>query len=281
MARKLGLVALGGLMTVALSGCAATWDVDGVAMQAPKGDAFTAALQTHYVESARFERDEADWHDVAYFVEKARMSAEGQAPQPPMPSARGVAGAATDAAYQRLTAALATNAPSVTPDACAKAQIGYEHWLEQLEEGHQPDHIAAAKAVYDDAMPECVAKVEPPKAAPAPAPAPMSFIVHFPFDSAAIVDDAAAVIGKVVSFFTDHKAKSVDVTAHTDTAGSSAYNDGLSERRATAVKNALVKGGVPAQAIGTAAKGEAAPAVATGDNVPEAANRRATITVTP
>lgn len=280
MGRKIGMVALGGLMTVALSGCAATWDVDGVAAQAPRGDAFTQALHQEYVGAARFERGEEDWADVAVFVERARLAAEGQAVAPMAPAERGLAAADLGAAYERLTAALATPAPQVAPVACAKAQVGYEHWIEQREEGHQPDHIAAAKAAYDAAIPDCVAKV----AAPAPAPAPAaaeSFVVHFPFDSASIVDEAAAVIDRVVSFFSGHKAKSVSVVAHTDTAGADGYNDALSQRRAAAVKDALVQGGVPAQAISTAAKGEAAPAVPTGDNVAEQANRRATITVQP
>lgn len=280
MAKFLKMALMGGFAAVALSGCAATWDVDGVAAETPTGDAFTQALHAHYVESARFERDEADWNDVAFFVDRARTAAAGTAPAVQTPAERGLSAADLSAQYDRLTAALATNAPAVSPDACARAQVSYEHWLEQREEGHQADHIAAAKAAYDTAIAACL-----PQEAAAPAPAepgePKSFLVHFAFDSAKLAGKAIEVLDGVASFFKGEEMGQVEVVGHTDTAGADAYNDGLSQRRADSVKAGLVERGVPASAIGTAAKGEADPAVKRGDDVPEAANRRAEIVVRP
>ena len=72
---------------------------------------------------------------------------------------------------------------------------------------------------------------------------------------------------------------SEDVVGYADTSGSAEYNLRLSERRAKAAADALVALGVPSASIHTSWKGEADPAVATGDNVRAPMNRRVTIHV--
>ena len=69
----------------------------------------------------------------------------------------------------------------------------------------------------------------------------------------------------------------IAVTGHTDTSGSATYNMALSLRRANAVKDALVREGIPAAAIGVTGKGETQLLVQTGDNVKEPQNRRVEI----
>jgi outer membrane protein OmpA-like peptidoglycan-associated protein len=69
----------------------------------------------------------------------------------------------------------------------------------------------------------------------------------------------------------------IAVTGHTDTSGSAAYNMALSLRRANAVKDQLVREGIPAAAIGVTGKGETQLLVQTGDNVKEPQNRRVEI----
>ncbi|HAJ48554.1 MAG TPA: cell envelope biogenesis protein OmpA, partial [Alphaproteobacteria bacterium] len=66
------------------------------------------------------------------------------------------------------------------------------------------------------------------------------------------------------------------ITGHADTSGTNAYNIGLSERRAFAVKDELVRLGATAQIL-TTAKGETELLVQTADGVREPQNRRATI----
>jgi outer membrane protein OmpA-like peptidoglycan-associated protein len=67
------------------------------------------------------------------------------------------------------------------------------------------------------------------------------------------------------------------IVGHTDTAGTTAYNQRLSERRAKAGADALVAKGVPPETLSVSGKGETDPAVATGDGVREPLNRRVTI----
>ena len=71
----------------------------------------------------------------------------------------------------------------------------------------------------------------------------------------------------------------ITATGHTDTSGPESYNMALSLRRANAVKDALVRNGVPAQAITVVGMGEKGLLVQTGDNVREPQNRRVEIVI--
>jgi len=67
------------------------------------------------------------------------------------------------------------------------------------------------------------------------------------------------------------------VTGHTDTVGSLAYNQRLSERRADAVKAEMVREGLNANDITTVGRNFSEPLVPTGPGVREPQNRRAVI----
>ncbi len=74
-------------------------------------------------------------------------------------------------------------------------------------------------------------------------------------------------------------AAHITVIGHTDTSGPERYNMALSLRRANAVKDALVRDGVPATAITVIGKGKTEPLVPTGDGVREPRNRRVEIII--
>ena len=84
---------------------------------------------------------------------------------------------------------------------------------------------------------------------------------------AVVVAAAAANAGQA-------KVTTLEVTGHADRSGSDRYNLRLSQRRADAVKVALIDKGIPADQIAVIAKGESEPLVATADGVREAQNRR-------
>jgi outer membrane protein OmpA-like peptidoglycan-associated protein len=69
----------------------------------------------------------------------------------------------------------------------------------------------------------------------------------------------------------------IGVTGHTDTSGAATYNMALSLRRANAVKDALVREGIPAAAIAVTGRGETQLLVQTQDGVKEPQNRRVEI----
>ncbi|CAA7621081.1 Outer membrane protein A (3aII*Gd) [Magnetospirillum sp. LM-5] len=123
-----------------------------------------------------------------------------------------------------------------------------------------------------------------PVAAPAPAPvakpapAPLkNFIVFFDFNKADITPEASKVITQAAAAAKAGNATKVDLTGHADRSGSDKYNQALSLKRGNAVKDALVKQGIPANQISVVAKGESAPLVSTADGVREPQNRRVEI----
>jgi hypothetical protein len=114
-------------------------------------------------------------------------------------------------------------------------------------------------------------------AAPAPSPAVESFTVFFDFDRATLSSTALATIGRAAAQAKAGNKARISVTGHADRAGTEAYNMALSLRRANAVKDQLVREGIPAQQIMVIGKGETEPLVPTADGVREPQNRRVVI----
>ncbi|MBU6157116.1 MAG: outer membrane beta-barrel protein [Alphaproteobacteria bacterium] len=119
--------------------------------------------------------------------------------------------------------------------------------------------------------------VEPPPPPPPPPPAPKQFIVFFGFNKCNITAEADSVLAEAAAAAKTTGAAAIRVVGHTDTSGSNAYNQKLSECRADAVKTNLVGKGIAEGSISTSGKGEAELMVQTGDGVKEPQNRRATV----
>ncbi|HEY1722562.1 MAG TPA: OmpA family protein [Magnetospirillaceae bacterium] len=120
---------------------------------------------------------------------------------------------------------------------------------------------------------------EPPKA-PEPVPAvvaPSAFNVFFDFDKSTITADTRKVIEQAAQLAKTKGAARIDLTGHTDTVGTDAYNMKLSVRRAEAVKKVLVQLGIPADEIDVVGKGKTDLLVPTADGVREPKNRRVEI----
>jgi OOP family OmpA-OmpF porin len=122
-----------------------------------------------------------------------------------------------------------------------------------------------------------------PEVAPPPPPPPVvtppSFMVFFDWDRSNLSQQALTTIQQAADAFKSKGSARITATGHTDTSGPESYNMALSLRRANAVKDALVRDGVPAQAITVVGKGESQLLVATGDNVREPQNRRVEIVI--
>lgn len=110
---------------------------------------------------------------------------------------------------------------------------------------------------------------------------PGHYRVFFGFDEARLTSEAQSVVAQAARSFQSTGGARISVAGHTDTAGSAAYNQALSERRAAAVAAELVRQGVPADSITTVGYGESDLLVPTGDGVPEAQNRRVEIELPP
>ena len=104
-----------------------------------------------------------------------------------------------------------------------------------------------------------------------------TFIVFFDFNKSDLTDKAVTVVQEAVSTAKTQGMVKVLVTGHTDTVGSDQYNQALSERRANAVKDEMIKEGLDGGAISIEGKSFHDPLVATGPGVREPQNRRAVI----
>ncbi len=150
---------------------------------------------------------------------------------------------------------------------------------------------------HPDCMPK---KVEPPKPAPAPVaptpvvapkpveaakPAPQPVKVAITIQAEALFDSDKSVLkpdGKKSIDDAIGKMKSIDVemviaTGHTDSVGTDAYNQKLSERRATTVKEYMVSQGITAAKVTTLGKGETQPLASNKTADGRAKNRRVDI----
>ncbi len=113
------------------------------------------------------------------------------------------------------------------------------------------------------------------------AAAPDRLTLHVNFDTNLAtwkkVDDAEAQ--KAVAFVKNHPNSKFSVDGYTDSTGSKAFNQALSEKRAAAVKDHLVKNGIDAARIRSAGHGDANPVADNSTAKGRAENRRVDISI--
>jgi iron complex outermembrane receptor protein len=119
------------------------------------------------------------------------------------------------------------------------------------------------------------AYVPPPVVAPAPVA--HSYMVFFDFNKSDLTPQAVTIVDQAAHNAGPAKVTKLEVTGHTDTVGSDAYNMRLSRRRAESVAAQLEKDGIPSSEIEIIAKGKRDLLVPTADGVREPQNRRVQI----
>lgn len=135
--------------------------------------------------------------------------------------------------------------------------------------------VAAAPAVSQPVVaPVNVARsVEQPAALPAS----VSRLVYFDYDSIAIKPEFQALLDTHARFLRADKNKRVGIEGHTDERGGREYNLALGQKRAEAVRNALVLLGVSESQLEAVSFGKEKPAASGSDEAAMAKNRRAEI----
>ena len=108
---------------------------------------------------------------------------------------------------------------------------------------------------------------------------PIQFTVYFDYDKSNLTPEAANLVREAASRAQQFDVDTVVVTGNTDTSGGAAYNQRLSERRASVVRDALIANGVSADAIRLEARGENNLAKPTPDGVREPLNRRTDVVI--
>jgi len=102
--------------------------------------------------------------------------------------------------------------------------------------------------------------------------------VFFDFDKSDIKPEGQKTLEKQAAWLKKYPNVTVTVEGHCDDRGTREYNLALGERRAAAVKKALVALGIPANRISTISYGKERPAVV-GDNEAAWAQNRRGVTV--
>ncbi len=103
----------------------------------------------------------------------------------------------------------------------------------------------------------------------------------FDYDSATLKPGAYAEIDRIARVLVTYPQTRIRVEGHTDSTGSSQYNQMLSERRAMAVRDALVQRGVDPRRIEVIGYGETMPIATNTTEAGRQMNRRVTVVIIP
>ena len=262
------------------------------AQNATAANPFNENLRRGYLELAQNGVRQADYIDAGVFARKARLAAEGAAVEPEQlegwgtePSLGKPAGlvlyprSELAQARSEMLQLLNANARTNNPVQAARAQVMFDCWVEKAESVYWL--VDDCRGKFYEAMDALRGRpVAPPTpAAPLPvteAPA-RDFLVFFDFDRSNIRPDAAEVLRRVVSSYRSLNSSRVDLVGHADRSGTPRYNQRLSERRASSVRQFLVHQGIPNGNIRAVGRGESDPRVPTPDGVREQENRRVEI----
>lgn len=263
-------------------------ELDAVRRLEPQAGSFTDALSVEYRSLALFEADEMyDWIDAGFFARKALMAARGLPVAAERPeiwnlSAERVAELAD--ARLRLTDALDRGGRERHPVLAAQAQGAFDCWLEQQEEGHQPDHIARCRDALEAALGEIEQRLALAAETLAPAAGVAGYpsgragetgrllgVLFFATGRASLSEEARGELSRVAEGLT---AERLVLIGHSDRAGPAEANLALSLRRAEAAGRYLGALGIDPGRIRIEARGEADPAVVTPDGTALQANRR-------
>lgn len=239
-------------------------------------ETFRGELAQTYRQLATLETEKwFDATDAKYYNSKAARAEKGEDVQPEDPEAWNVNTPELRNAYDMLQIALVPDQKKITsPVAAGQAQAYFDCWVEQTQEKWIPtSQENDCRAQFYQAFCQmykgsCHGKPVMDKI----------YRVFFDTNSNKLsakgwstVDNAAAAYRA--------GAKEVLIAGHADRVGNADANLALSQSRSRAVAAALVKKGVPSNAIVLKSFGEAQPLVSTPDNTPSQSNRRALIVV--
>jgi OOP family OmpA-OmpF porin len=263
-----------------------------IAQSAPdRGTAFQRSLHQGYSSFGKWEYDQADYRDAKGFNARAQMSADGQQVNPVDPATRDIApqfmGELVTARANLMQQLGNADTLNRVPGPAGAAQVYYDCWAEQQEEGHQPEHIAYCKNGFSTAMsqlpaPRPVAQAPAQPAAPVAqaAPAARPYLVFFDWDRSTLAGSSSSTLDEIAAALKKSSTQStLRISGHADKSGKGPYNDALSQRRAEAVMGALALKGVSRTGTTVDSFGESRPLVDTADDVREPQNRRVEVIV--
>lgn len=250
------------------------------------GIAFSNALYDGYRELSVERRAAPDPKDGELFNHKARTAARRSSVLPDWPSDRELSEedqSVFHSALHFMLGAFDRGGREVAPQDAATAQVSYDCWIEAAEWGREDD-IKRCRQAFWDAMNAVSAAADyeltdvdfEPRMAPQAAavvPALEGYLVYFEWDSTAVTPAGQAALQESIRAAEANPDASVALIGHADRSGDVGYNQGLSERRALVVIEAMDEAGIARARISWDAVGESQPLVPTADGVREQGNR--------
>ena len=140
---------------------------------------------------------------------------------------------------------------------------------EHTHKGGSMDHKHEAKAAPAPVL----------KAAPALKPFSLSSAAAFKTSGSALSSAGKAEVKAFADKLRGHQVKSIKVNGYTDSRGSAAFNQSLSEKRAAAVKAEMIKNGIDGKLITVMGHGESNPIATNDTSAGRAKNRRVNVSV--
>jgi outer membrane protein OmpA-like peptidoglycan-associated protein len=291
--RKNTVVTMSSLLVVSVVGCASTpapqelLDARSAYRHAQSGP--TVQYKPDQVHEAKVALDKAEQSylddpadqktkDLAYVAQRKAELADANAANA---EAQSVKGQAENDANQTTKGQLAKTREQLAGagqqlGAAGQALAGSQEQLETEKKAH-----ADADKRAKDAMDRLAASIGAVKQEPRGMVITLSGSVLFASNKDALLPAAQERLGQVADALKTQDDHKIVVEGHTDSQGSVASNQGLSERRAQSVVSFLVSRGVPADKIRAQGLGLSRPVGDNGSPEGRANNRRVEIIVQP
>ena len=270
---------------------------------------FSQALSESYLEFALYEMNEMhDEIDAAYFAEKGIKARNNIKVTPELIKNWNIAEEYIPIAEEKrleLITTLNTERANNFPILSARTQLGFDCWLEQLEESWQTEHIKKCFDMMNSGLftlvnninhnRDIVENINSNKAKLEKEndikeiknikeikkinniDKKLKFEIYFGHNIYKLSKEIKKTIKDIHYDYKIENNYIVEVIGHTDRSGSREYNILLSKLRANEVKKYLVKLGVNDENIASYYFGESKPKIITEDGVKEKINRRVEI----
>jgi OmpA-OmpF porin, OOP family len=248
--------------------------------------------------------------DAAYFAEKGYKARTGQEVLPELINSWDIDVSLFNEVNNKrkeLISTLSTNRAKDFPILAARTQLGFDCWLEQLEESWQKDHI---KKCYDmmntglmtlsqsniihnkDVVEKTIIKKTNTKKVINEKEEikeikeiknieniadKLKFEIYFAHNIYKLNNNIKYSIKNIYDNYIGENNFTIEVIGHTDRSGSEQYNITLSKLRANSVKKYLKSLGIVEESISTFYFGEKKPKIITKDGIREKINRRVEI----
>ena len=144
-----------GSVLLLATACTGAQDIEFARQVEVAGGAFNAALYRGYLDLADAEAAQADWLDVQLFYDKAQAVERGDPVDPePLEDWSLTETALPDLTVGRsaLIDVLARGAPEFAPIEAAAAQVSFDCWVEQQNEGFQEEDISSCRLTFEQAL---------------------------------------------------------------------------------------------------------------------------------